>query len=1051
MGSWTAFLLTYLLGGLTFIPLLIVAVLAHAHRTFPYRDDVDPDPNAEGGDHSIVQPGDDIAALDKAKSDHRKTENARDRPRSAQENETAAAYFAVCREYVPMGINAKPIERSTPVGSTTVAAPSQSVYQTMYRSIFDRKPPPGPIDTKGAQNQRPKNAGNVFFVVLRFVACPLPSLGADFADHNSTSPRHGHLMLFDDEEQIEVRHVVSLAYHDISIYSGGDVTPEGELFIKKNALCLTRRWDGPDQGPDSQLSKPFYLFSEDSSAKEDFYFALLRNQEQYFEMDKKAPRPKQFDVKNIITLVQKLHSSDDHQPTRWLNAMIGRVFLGLYQTADLEHFIREKLTKKISRVKKPSFLTNITIRKIETGESAPVLLHPRHKDLNVDGECSMEADVKYSGNFRLEVSATARLDLGPRFKVREVNLVLAVCLRKLEGHVFFKIKPPPSNRVWFSFQNMPKMEMTIEPIVSSRQITYTVILRQIENRIKEVIAETLVQPYWDDVPFFHTEHKKWRGGIWEGDDAIVGSTVEDNVAQEGDVDTVERLEEAADAQGELRPIEKSYSAPLADNVPPTGLFGRKLAGKASTSARAGSATTGADPKNSTASLPRTFRSPSVSGSSDPVVGTDSTHASVFKPSSSPPDNASSMMAALSARSSPAQTPIDSPARPASVAKEMSQPFSVGQEMTEADEDTEETSVGASRRDTASSSDSTTRNEERDPDVSSISLKGSLRSNTGSLKSNASSITKGLFSRKENNENSGSGSGPGPNGPTNGDFPPKRNNTFSAVANAATQARQWGWNAIQKRREGTANSGDPESRVDLNQPMGRGRPLPPPGTPLPRPDRNSKVTTIPALPPKRKPVPPPSLPERPTSGDSSNGRAESESAPPPPLPNRRRRESSQTTHPDDEGENMLVVEAPLDSEPTTPMDRGDKEPSYAQAWAAADEGGRSNTFSNGSRVRSKKNEDLKSPTVIEGSRQDSLVEQSARELPDEGQLNRRSGDADESPGLETPVEARPSRDIPDEEDDDDLSGWLEETETDEGGDDLSDPAAGGDRKYALKMD
>ena len=104
-------------------------------------------------------------------------------------------------------------------------------------------------------------------------------------------------MLFDDEEQIEVRHVVSLAHHDISIYSGGDVTPEGELFIKRNALCLTRRREGPEVGPDSRLSKPFYLFSEDSSAKEDFYFAMIRNQGQYFDLDSKPPKPKLFEAK----------------------------------------------------------------------------------------------------------------------------------------------------------------------------------------------------------------------------------------------------------------------------------------------------------------------------------------------------------------------------------------------------------------------------------------------------------------------------------------------------------------------------------------------------------------------------------------------------------------------------------------------------------------------------------------------------------------------------------------------------------------------------------
>jgi hypothetical protein len=43
-------------------------------------------------------------------------------------------------------------------------------------------------------------------------------------------------MLFDNEEQLEVRHVISLAHHAVSIYSGGDETPEGELFIKRNAF-----------------------------------------------------------------------------------------------------------------------------------------------------------------------------------------------------------------------------------------------------------------------------------------------------------------------------------------------------------------------------------------------------------------------------------------------------------------------------------------------------------------------------------------------------------------------------------------------------------------------------------------------------------------------------------------------------------------------------------------------------------------------------------------------------------------------------------------------
>src|ERR1700709_1220984 len=107
--SWTAFLLTYLLGGLTFVPLVIVSILCHAYLTFPVRQH-DPNPPAAGSsDDDIVQIGDDVTALKEAQKD----ETTPRRP-SHVDSDVAAGYFAVCREYTPMGINAKPIERSTP-------------------------------------------------------------------------------------------------------------------------------------------------------------------------------------------------------------------------------------------------------------------------------------------------------------------------------------------------------------------------------------------------------------------------------------------------------------------------------------------------------------------------------------------------------------------------------------------------------------------------------------------------------------------------------------------------------------------------------------------------------------------------------------------------------------------------------------------------------------------------------------------------------------------------------------------------------------------------
>src|SRR5699024_5245770 len=121
-------------------------------------------------------------------------------------------------------------------------------------------------------------------------------------------------------------------------------------------------------------------------------------------------------------------------------------------------------------------ISKIGLRSIDMGNGAPFIINPRLKDLTVDGNCCVETDVQYTGNFRVEISATVRIDLGQRFKAREVDIVLAVVLKKLEGHLLIRFKPPPSNRVWVSFEVMPNMVMDIEPIVSSKQITYGIIL-----------------------------------------------------------------------------------------------------------------------------------------------------------------------------------------------------------------------------------------------------------------------------------------------------------------------------------------------------------------------------------------------------------------------------------------------------------------------------------------------------------------------------------------------------------------------------------------------
>ncbi|KIJ48654.1 hypothetical protein M422DRAFT_777822 [Sphaerobolus stellatus SS14] len=76
------------------------------------------------------------------------------------------------------------------------------------------------------------------------------------------------------------------------------------------------------------------------------------------------------------------------------------------------------------------------------------------------------------------------------------------------GEAIPQIKKPPSNCMW------DVMDIAIEPVVSDRQIRWGIILSVIEFKLKEIIQESVVLPYMDDVPFFDTTAREIRGGIF---------------------------------------------------------------------------------------------------------------------------------------------------------------------------------------------------------------------------------------------------------------------------------------------------------------------------------------------------------------------------------------------------------------------------------------------------------------------------------------------------------------------------------------------------------
>ena len=162
MGPIQWFLFVYVLGGLTFIPLTIALVFLHAYYTFPLAEDQGEKSKVNNDPADLVRTEDDKAAFKTA------TDTLAEQFHRKHDSDVAAGYFAVLREYVHGGVVSKPPDKLTPA-SDVVAQESPSVYQSMYRSIFDRSQKPTIEPSKDSAGKSTKKANNVFYVVLRLV------------------------------------------------------------------------------------------------------------------------------------------------------------------------------------------------------------------------------------------------------------------------------------------------------------------------------------------------------------------------------------------------------------------------------------------------------------------------------------------------------------------------------------------------------------------------------------------------------------------------------------------------------------------------------------------------------------------------------------------------------------------------------------------------------------------------------------------------------------------------------------------------------------------
>lgn len=348
--------------------------------------------------------------------------------------------------------------------------------------------------------------------------------------------RGGQLQLFTQMGDAKPAKVVKIPENLVVIWPQG--LKEHQLFRPQYPITFIDRQDSQsvaslekhniarDPRNTPAPGDALYIYVDSPMEKEDMYFALIR--ESQYQCPKDAAqncnpavcaRPLRAKKSENQILMNSVWNEEIPEYTQWFNALIGRLFLGLKDSDLVMQYIAAKFTEKFDAISESSDLVgDIEILEISTGCAAPIVTDMALRELTPEGHLTVSAGVAYSGKFKVHLATKIKLAAVSTVTVAEIPVELAATLKSFSGTVLIIIKPPPSERIWYSFETMPDIDLDIEPVIYDTPISLSMVTNFLKSKIVNSVRDYMVYPHMEDYAFYSTANQFYRGGIWRTPD-----------------------------------------------------------------------------------------------------------------------------------------------------------------------------------------------------------------------------------------------------------------------------------------------------------------------------------------------------------------------------------------------------------------------------------------------------------------------------------------------------------------------------------------------------